>query len=153
MQIQPHVEALHADLAAVAAVGGPDASETVQRIAAALEASLRLRVLEIATEAAHELTPQLPAGHVEVRLAGGEPSLAYVEEAPAAAMAAEDAFTARITLRLPESLKASVEIAATRAGLSVNAWLVQALARSVDPRSSWGSRPSRSGRLTGFARS
>ena len=52
---------------------------------------------------------------------------------------------ARITLRLPETLKASVEAAAAREGISVNAWLVQALARSIDRRGgpARSSRPDR----------
>ena len=55
---------------------------------------------------------------------------------------------ARITLRLPESLKAAVEAAASREGLSVNTWLLQVLARSVETRARRGGH-----RLTGFARS
>ena len=52
------------------------------------------------------------------------------EEAPPEP-AADDGLTARITLRLPESLKATIEVAATREGVSVNTWLVRALARGV----------------------
>jgi predicted HicB family RNase H-like nuclease len=62
----------------------------------------------------------------------------------------DEAFSARITLRLPESLKQRIESAAAREGASVNTWLVQALQRSVE------SRPSMSGsrnRLTGYGRS
>lgn len=150
MQIGAFIESLQQDLAAVAAVGDPQASETFQRLAAALDSSLRLRLLEAVTAAAHELTSQLPNGHVEVRLAGQDPSLVFVEEAPAPgpSVGAEEAFTARITLRLPDALKASVEFAASREGVSVNAWIVQALSRSIDPRPHRGPK-----RLTGFARS
>jgi hypothetical protein len=150
MQIGPFIESLQQDLAAMAAVGDPQASETFQRIAAALESSLRLRLLEAVTAVAHELTSQMPNGHVEVRLAGQDPSLVFVEEAPAAgpSVGAEEAFTARITLRLPDALKASIEFAASRDGVSVNAWIVQALSRSIDPRPHRGPK-----RLTGFARS
>jgi hypothetical protein len=150
MQISVFIESLRHDLAAVAAVGDPQASETFQRIAGALESSLRLRLLEAVTAAAHELTSQLPNGRVEVRLAGADPSLVFVEDAPAPgpSVGGEEAFTARITLRLPDALKASVEVAASRDGLSVNAWIVQALSRSIDPRPQRGPK-----RLTGFARS
>ena len=149
MQISVHVEALQRDLAAVAAVGNLEQTETVQRISAALDASVRLRLLEAITDAAHELTTQL-AGHVEVRLAGGDPSLVYVEGEPELGwQPGEDSLTARITLRLPGSLKASIEAAATREAVSVNSWLVQAIARSLETR-----RGARIGtRLTGFARS
>ena len=150
MQMAPFVESVQHDLAAVAAVSDPQTGETVQRISAALESSFRLRLLEAVTAAAHELTSQLSGGHVEVRLAGQDPALVFVEDAPTPgpSVGGEDAFTARITLRLPEALKASVEFAASRDGISVNAWIVQALSRSIDPRPHRGPK-----RLTGFARS
>jgi HicB family len=150
MQMAPFVESVQQDLAALAAVGDPQLGETVHRISAALESSFRLRLLEAVTAAAHELTSQIPTGHVEVRLAGQDPSLVFVEDAPAPGpqVGSEDAFSARITLRLPESLKASIEFAASRDGASVNAWIVQALARNIDPRPQRGPK-----RLTGFARS
>jgi hypothetical protein len=45
----------------------------------------------------------------------------------------EDAETARITLRLPEPLKARVEEAAGQQGSSVNTWLVRAVTRALEP--------------------
>src|SRR6267154_2654229 len=66
--------------------------------------------------------------------------------------ALDEAYTARISLRLPESLKVRLEAAAARDGVSVNTWLVQALMRHAhsEPRpSSGGSRR----RLTGYGRS
>ena len=147
MQLSPHLDAVQADLDAVAEAAGPEQAGSVRRVAAALGSSLRLHLLEAVTQAAHELSSQLPAGRVEVRLEAGDPVLFFLDEAPAStAYAAEDT-SARITLRLPETLKASVEAAAAREGVSVNAWLVQALARAVE------SRPSRGSRLTGYARS
>ena len=96
-----------------------------------------------------ELNAQLPSGHVEIRLAGQDPALVFVgeEEAPPEP-SADDGLTARITLRLPEVLKASIEVAATREGVSVNSWLVRALSRGV------AGPVQRSGkRLRGFAQS
>ena len=151
MDVTPHVEALLADLAAIAAVGDEAAEAAAQRLSQALRASAGLRLLDVLGEAALEISAQLPSGHVEVRLAGQEPSLVYVEhEQEGSVAAAEDAMSSRITLRLPESLKTSIEAAAAREGLSVNAWLVRALTRSV---SSPGRRSSSSRRLTGFAES
>jgi predicted HicB family RNase H-like nuclease len=74
------------------------------------------------------------------------------DEAEPAIEAADEAYTARISLRLPESLKVRLEAAAARDGVSVNTWLVQALVRHAhaEPRpSSGGSRR----RLTGYGRS
>ena len=94
-------------------------------------------------------TPRSP-GRVEVRLAGREPELVYVEdeEAEPAAASPDDALTARITLRISDSLKAQVELAAARESLSVNSWIVRALARGLETRSVRAGR-----RLTGFAES
>jgi predicted HicB family RNase H-like nuclease len=67
------------------------------------------------------------------------------------AQAAEDGLTARISLRLPDSLKVALEKAAEAEGVSLNTWLVRALQRSV---SSGGGRAIRSGRrITGYAQS
>src|SRR5712691_5706962 len=107
MQTSGHVEALLGDLAAVASVGDEATAEAARRLALALRSALGLRLLDALTEAALELSAQLPGGRVEVRLAGQDPQLVYVEEESGGGPAAEDAATARITLRLPESLKAS----------------------------------------------
>ncbi len=157
MRLQRHLDALKDDLAQLAGVGDEAVAEAARRIAAALEASLRVRLLDVLGEAALELSNAMGRqdgpGHVEVRLAGGDPELVFVQAEPQTApTAAEDAFSARITLRLPESLKGSVEIAAARDGVSVNSWLVSALARSVSGGSTRGSGPGRR-RLTGYGRS
>jgi HicB family len=151
MQMAPHIEALQADLAEIAAVGDEATAQAAQRLSLALRSSVGLRILDALTEAALELSAQIPTGHVEVRLAGQDPSLVFVAEQQAEPPAVtEDDQGARITLRLPESLKARVEAAAGREGVSVNTWLVRALSRAVS-----SPRPSvRVGnRLTGFGRS
>jgi hypothetical protein len=62
---------------------------------------------------------------------------------------AGEELSARISLRLPESLKASVEKAAEREGISVNAWLVRAIARATESRPVHVSGK----RLSGYAQS
>jgi hypothetical protein len=147
MQLTSHTEALLADLAAIASVGDEATAAAAERLSQALRASLGMRLLDVLGEAALEVSGQLPSGHVEVRLAGQEPSLVYVEreEAPAAAQEDEGA-GARITLRLPESLKVGIEAAAAREGLSVNSWLIRTLKRGLDTPTRRVGR-----RLTGFA--
>jgi hypothetical protein len=151
MQIDGYVQALREDLARVAAVGDESTARAAELLAVALESSLGRRLQEALAEAALELSAQLDDGRVEVRVAGGDPELVYVSEAaPVQSEATEEASTARITLRLPESLKSRLEAAAAASGLSVNTWLVQAISRALEPRPpSGGNRR----RLTGYGRS
>lgn len=150
MQIEGYVQALRDDLVRVAAVGDESTARAAELLAVALESSLGRRLQEALGEAALELSSQLDSGRIEVRIAGGDPELVLVRDDGAVAEPADEAFTARITLRLPESLKARLEAAATREGVSVNTWLVHMLHNVAEPRGhSGGSRR----RLTGYGRS
>lgn len=151
MQIEGHIQALREDLARVAALGDEATSRAADLLSVAIEASLARRIQDVLAEAALELNAQLDAAHVEVRISGRDPELVLVREDGSVPEHVDEAFSARITLRLPESLKQRVESAAAREGASVNTWLVQALQRAVEPRRSptSGSR----NRLTGYGRS
>jgi hypothetical protein len=151
MQMAHHIHAIQEDLAGAAAVAPDEATaEAGRRLSHALASSLHLRLLDVVSEVAAELSATLP-GRIDVRLAGREPELVYVEDEaaePAPAAAADDGLTARITLRLPEPLKAEIEVAASREGLSINAWIIRALTRRIERR------PVRAGRrLSGYAES
>jgi hypothetical protein len=153
MELDHHLAAIRQDLAAAAALGGEAIGEAAGRLGDALEPSLRLRLLDLLTEVALDLSGQLATGHVELRLAGREPQLLLVAEPEEAAEPppAGDELSARITLRLPEGLKSALEEAAGREGISTNAWIVRALGRALERRPSWGHRGGN--RLQGFARS
>ena len=133
METTRFVEAVRADLESAAAVGGQTLVDAAGRLSAALDASMRLALLDALSEAAMELSRQLAAGRIEVRLAGRDVELTYVADAPAPPAAEEDS-SARITLRLPERLKADAEAAAARDGVSTNAWLVRAVTAAVGQR-------------------
>jgi hypothetical protein len=151
MQIEGYVEALREDLVGVAAVGDESTARAADLLAVALEPAFARRLQQALAEAALELSTRLEQGRVEVRIAGGDPELVYVEEAERApAGAADEVLGARITLRLPDSLKARLEAAAASDGVSVNTWLVQALGRLVAPRPPDGTRRHR---LSGYGRS
>jgi hypothetical protein len=142
------LEGLQDDLQSVAELGDLRAAPVARRLGDVLGSNLRLKLLDLLAQAAVELSSKLPAGHVEVRLAGQEPELVFVD-APDEAPPTGEELSARITLRLPDSLKAAVERAADREGISTNAWLVRAIARATE------SRPTHAGgkRLTGYAQS
>ena len=150
MQIQGFIHAVQDDLGRVAAVGDETTERAAELLAVALEPSLARRFQEALAAAAVELSAQLEDGSVQVRLSGADPELVLVRDEEPSAGPAEEAFTARITLRLPESLKGRVEAAAARAGVSVNAWLVLTLQGAADTRRS---ELRGRNRLTGYGRS
>ncbi|WP_458315583.1 histidine kinase [Mycolicibacterium brisbanense] len=142
MDLQPYVEAVRHELAVAAAAGGADAEALAQRLTAPLDSALRLALLEALSEAAEQITRELAPGAVYVRLNGRdpeftvevpEPTEAAMPSVPSAADAADDdaGGTWRVTLRLPESLRAGVEAAARGEGISVNAWLVRSVSAGL----------------------
>jgi len=142
MQLNGYVQAIGEDLARIAAVGDESTERAAELLAVALESSLGRRLQEALAEAALELSAQLERGHVEVRVAGGDPELVYVENAaaaPASVETADEAFSARITLRLPETLKSRLEEAAAARSVSVNTLIVGTLSRALDRFPSGGS--------------
>jgi hypothetical protein len=138
MDLTPYTEQLRRQLAVAAEASGDEARALAERLTAALESATRLMLLEALSAAADEITVEVAPATVELRLRSGEPE--FVVTAPpadepaeptAAPADAEEGATARINLRLPEQLKAGVEQAAGRERLSVNSWLVRAVAAAV----------------------
>jgi hypothetical protein len=146
METAGFIQAVRADLEGLAS---DDDAERVERIARALEPSLQLRLFDAIGQAALELSEQLSSGHVDVRLSGRDVQLVLVGGCePPAEPPADDEGTARLTLRMPETLKVRVESVAAGLGMSTNAWLVMAVKRALDA----GPARKRVGtRITGFA--
>ena len=94
---------------------------------------------------------------VELRVHGRDPQVvvsAPTPDVPAAApepVDEDDRGTARLTVRLPESLKDRAEASASAEGLSVNAWMVRAVQTATHLTTVPHDRGPR--RTTGFARS
>jgi hypothetical protein len=150
MDIGTHVEAVREDLAAVAV--GDDLEAAAERLARALESSLPLRLIDVLSEAALELSENMHAGHVDVRISGRDVRLVLAIDSPAEEVSPSgDDATARLTLRMPEMLKSRVEEAADRQGVSTNSWLVSAVRQGLEQTRSGRRRVG--SRVTGFARS
>jgi hypothetical protein len=171
MDLALYVEDLQRHLAVAADAGGEESRVMAARLAAPLDSAIRLTLQDALTVAAEEITCELAPGAVEVRLRGRELEFVVTPppaESPAPAegdsdageplppVDADDRSMSRINLRLPDHLKARVEQAAGREGLSVNAWLVRAAAAALDradPDRRRSPRPSRgTQRYTGWAR-
>jgi hypothetical protein len=145
MELGPYVDTLRQELGTAAAAGGEEARALAERLAAPLESAVRLTLLDALSAAAAEITRELAPGSVDLLLRNREPVFVVTpplaeepDPAPAAVEAppppadGEDAATARINFRLPDSLKSRIEDAAARSGLSVNAWLVRATAAALE---------------------
>lgn len=162
MDITRHIDTLQRQLVAAAALGGEQVQETASRLAMALEAAARLAILDALTEAAGEITRDLAPGAVDVRLRGEGVDFVVVrpptDEQPAttsiaSAPASEDvdASPSRVTLRLPEGLKTRAERTAAADGISLNTWLVRAIAAALEPTGA-ASREARGSSFTGWVR-
>jgi hypothetical protein len=113
--------------------------------------------MDALSQAAAEITSELPAGSVDVRLKGREPE--FVVDVPTMPLQAatgpatpapptppgreqppepdeveEDDSVARITLRIPESVKYKAEELAAKSGHSLNSWLVNVIRTATRER-------------------
>lgn len=129
----------------------PQAGEAADAMAGVLDDVLRVAFTDLLGSLAAELTGQLDHGRVEVRLDGRDATLVVVPEPESAPPPPPvSGGEARLTVRLPESLKDAMTREADREGISVNAWIVRRLA---DATSRPPSAPIIGSRLTGWARS
>lgn len=173
MDLRFHVESLHRQLAAAAAVSGEDARVLVERLAAPLEAAIQLTLQDVLAAAAEEITTEVAPGSVELRLRGRDPEF-VVTLPPTPAVAPDDepatpsvrlaqaladgdeGAMSRINVRMPDQLKARIEQAASAEGLSLNTWIVRAAAAALDrtrpARPNDRRAPQGGQRYTGWAR-
>src|SRR5262245_57886365 len=135
MELTPYLDTLRRELSAAAAPGGADVIRVADLLSGALDAAARLCLLEALADAAAEITSRLETTSVEVRLRGRDADFVVTDltepshpPQPPVEAPADGGDLARITLRLPEPLKGQVERAAAAEGISVNAWLVRAVA-------------------------
>ncbi|MFJ9679411.1 ribbon-helix-helix protein, CopG family [Streptomyces sp. NPDC101194] len=158
MDLTQYVDNLRHELLAAAEVGDEQARELAGRLIVPLESTARLTFLNVLSAAAEEISHEAAPGSVDLRLRGLDPSFVvtlpqlppsshdddedrYGEPVSGTTLPvpakADDGATARVNFRLPEQLKARIEEAARREGLSVNAWLVRAVSATLEQ----GARP------------
>ena len=142
MELGQYVSDLQRQLVNTAESGSEGTRAVAERLAAGLDAAARLVLLDVLSAAVGEITRDLAPGSVDLRLRGREVEFVVVQanaeldadERPAVAADLDDASTSRTTLRLPDALKARVDEAATVDGVSVNTWLVRAIAAALQPK-------------------
>jgi hypothetical protein len=149
MKLSHTIQRIRTELVNMAQVSDAATADAMTRLLAVTEGAMALRLLELVTDLAGEVSAALPSGRIEVRLAGGsDPELVYVDSDPPALTAPSgDGDPARISLRLPQPLKDEVDRAAERDGVSVNTWIVSQLNEAVGRRSRSSGR-----RLSGYGK-
>jgi hypothetical protein len=154
MEMSSYSQMLREHLLTAAAPGGESVRAVAEQLTAALEPAMQLVLLDALSTAAAEISAALEEPAVEMRLRGRDPEFVVLATEPVADEPAPEAAdntdnNARITLRLPETVKSRVELTASAEGVSVNAWLVRAIARALDPQPT---RRSSGRRITGYVR-
>ena len=131
MHLQPVLNGLRATLVTQGELAADDAAvdAAVASLIDSLGPALQMAALQLAEQAAAEVGAQLADRTVEVVIADGDPILRVSDAPVPAAQPSSEEFDARITLRLPPSLKSLIEDSATIDGDSVNAWVVDALSK------------------------
>jgi predicted transcriptional regulator len=142
MELGQYVADLQRQLVDAASNGAEDTRAVAERLAVGLDAATRLVLLDALSAAVGEITQDLAPGSVDLRLRGREVEFVVTQAAdpseaddhPVASVDLDDASTSRTTLRLPDALKVRVDEAAMADGLSVNTWLVRAIAAALQPK-------------------
>jgi HicB family len=158
MDLSPYIESVRTGVANASSLADQQTQQVAERLGTAIESSTRLALIQALSDAAGTISADLAPSSVELRMIGtdpefvvtvqtgeAEPTLLMPETDVGSAEAGEQSSTeteeepvARITLRLPQSVKARVDEMATSEGISTNAWLIRAVMDALSERS--GSR-------------
>jgi hypothetical protein len=128
MKMSLVVAGLRSDVVAVGELGDETVAVVAERIADVLGRSVPGRILDLLSDAAAELTATLPDGHVDIRVAGDDVDMTYVEDVPGPAAAATG----------EGDEQSRVEEGAAADGVSVNTFIVRALERGTSSTRSRG---------------
>jgi hypothetical protein len=143
MELGQYVTDLQRQLVDAAETGAEETRAVAERLASGLDAATRLVLLDALSAAVGEISRDLAPGSVDLRLRGRDVEFVVShaqadsdsdDHASTPTIDLDDASTSRTTLRLPDALKARVDEAAAADGLSVNTWLVRAVAAALQPR-------------------
>lgn len=159
MDLSPYLETVRQGVSSAAALGDDTTRQVADRLGTAVEASTRLALIRALSDAASQVSAEVAPTSVELRMTGTDPELVVVVPAaptaeptlllPDHAAAGDDVPeagepldpldageepVARISLRLPASVKAKVDEKADRDGISTNAWLLRAVMDALEDR-------------------
>jgi hypothetical protein len=154
MDLSPYLESVRAGVANASALADEPTQQVAERLGTAIESSTRLALIRALSDAAGTISAELAPSSVELRMVGQNPefvvSVQTAEAEPTLLLpdpesgeeaeneSSDDEPVARITLRLPQSVKTRVDEMASSEGMSTNAWLIRAVLDALSDRS--GSR-------------
>jgi hypothetical protein len=159
MDLSPYIESVRTGVVNASSLADEQTQHVAERLGTAIESSTRLALIQALSDAAGSISAELAPSSVELRMVGQDPEFVVAlqtaeaeptllmpepepgDEAPTDSPTAEpdDEPVARITLRLPQSVKARVDEMASSEGISTNAWLIRAVMDALSDRS--GPRP------------
>lgn len=161
MELTSYLDSVRAGVQNAAALADDHTKHVAEQLGAALESSSRLALLQALSDATGEISTELAPGSVEVRMSGADPTFVVnlpsvghddvTRLVPESADEQADPTTdplggdgdelqARISLRLPQSVKDKVDEFASADGVSTNTWLLHRIAEALADRSGPGRR-------------
>lgn len=153
MDLSPYLETVRQGVTNAAALGDDSTRQVADRLSGAVEASTRLALISVLSDAAAQVSAEIAPSSVELRMNGVDPDLVVAVAAPSPeptlllpsqdtpgdgpadadeVPADEDEPVARVSLRLPASVKARVDEQADAEKISTNAWLLRAVMDALD---------------------
>ena len=155
MNLSSYVTQVRDGVTQAAALADDHTRQVAERLGGAVDASTRLALIQALSDAAGTISAELAPSSVELRMVGqdpefvvsvhtdeSEPTVLYPESGtetsgmsigePAADPDEEP--VARISLRLPQSVKVKVDEIAAADGISTNAWLTRAVLDALGER-------------------
>jgi hypothetical protein len=156
MDLSPYVESVRTGVANASSLADEHTQRVAERLGTAIESSTRLALIQALSDAAGSISAELAPSSVELRMVGQDPEFVVSvqtaeaeptllmpgprDEAPTDSLTsdADDEPVARITLRLPQSVKTRVDEMASSEGISTNAWLIRAVMDALSDRSGPG---------------
>ena len=145
MDLSPYVQTVRDSVTSAAALADDHTRDVAERLGGAIESSTRLALIAALSDASSTISAELAPSSVEVRMVGQDPELVVsvpkgqdeptVLQPPSDSepvdedvlIDLDDEPVARISLRLPQSVKTKVDEVAAADGISTNAWLTRAV--------------------------
>ncbi len=146
MQLSHAITSLESAVETQLRIAGPEIAEAGSQLMAALKPAITQTMMEVVSMAAKEISSQLDAQTIDIKLIDGDPELVVSDDPtavppppPPGPSGIDEDDEARITVRLPSYLKDLIAREAEDAGDSVNSYVVDVLNTKARRRRSTGS--------------